>query len=499
MNGVASNGMVDLTTDAPPEPQSPELKRTMKNDGTFWIDYDSFLMGFHNVDVVLAFEGNHAKSFATNFPVKKSNHRCARAFELSAVPRQPGEEGSCSQVEVYVMIIQKTKRGASRGRTDRKVSYKACDTGILVGEQLSSNSTMRLGSVDGRFFGMNRNGHIKLTLDRNNVNRRLVVMPITFGHPAATDDERSFVVRVVSDAPLFVQETPTLPKMHLALERFCFGDKILSLTNSGTSSHRGVQGTKTMLMESKIGNAHLFKVLRVDCLAGSGGTVLLYLTVNDECFLQSDNVDISLSIEVNCRGMICRTADGLEKHEVVSKGKKFEAAWRRFSLTFTKESKSRLLAACVQSGQDFQMGSIKCSKLKSTSELGPMSKFVSKQSKPEASSKAKPSQKFDNYQEVGVFSSFDTPLDVFSSDFIDLSSTFNNTNTHFGGRQDDVIELYPNPSGNAHNVDQDLNAAIIASMMEQGGRNNQQNNSTENNSSFDDDISKAIAASLKDK
>ena len=126
-----------------------------------------------------------------------------------------------------------------------------------------------------------------------------------------------------------------------------------------------------------------------------------------------------------------------------------------------------------------------------------MSKFVSKQSKPEASLKGKPSQKFDNYQEFGVFSSFDTPLDAFSSDFIDLSSTFNNTNTHFGGRQDEVIELYPNPSDSAHmNVDQDLNAAIMASIMEnQSG----QNNTTENNSSFDDNMSKAIAASLKDK
>ena len=46
-----SKGMVDLTVMAP---QSPELKRTMVNDGTFWIDYDSFLMGFSNVDVVRA-------------------------------------------------------------------------------------------------------------------------------------------------------------------------------------------------------------------------------------------------------------------------------------------------------------------------------------------------------------------------------------------------------------------------------------------------------------
>jgi calpain-15 len=34
------------------------LQRSMTDDGTFWIDYDSFLMGFSNVDVVLAFKGN---------------------------------------------------------------------------------------------------------------------------------------------------------------------------------------------------------------------------------------------------------------------------------------------------------------------------------------------------------------------------------------------------------------------------------------------------------
>ena len=156
-----SNGMIDLTSDyMPQQPQSPELKRTMKNDGTFWIDYDSFLMGFHNVDIVLAFPGNHAKSFGSSFPIKKSNHRCDRAFELSAVGRQPGEEGAYNPtVEVYVMVIQKTRRGAARGRADRKVSYKACDVGILVAEQCSNSSgdQLQLGAVDGRFFGVNRN------------------------------------------------------------------------------------------------------------------------------------------------------------------------------------------------------------------------------------------------------------------------------------------------------------------------------------------------------
>jgi hypothetical protein len=48
------------------------LTRSLRNDGTFWIDYDNFLMAFYNVDVVLAFKGNHAKSFQSNFPSKVS-------------------------------------------------------------------------------------------------------------------------------------------------------------------------------------------------------------------------------------------------------------------------------------------------------------------------------------------------------------------------------------------------------------------------------------------
>lgn len=40
-----------------PSSMSPALERTMKNDGTFWIAYDDFLMAFSNVDVVLAFRG----------------------------------------------------------------------------------------------------------------------------------------------------------------------------------------------------------------------------------------------------------------------------------------------------------------------------------------------------------------------------------------------------------------------------------------------------------
>ena len=86
---------------------STTFERTYQNDGTFWIDYDNFLMGFSNVDVVLAFEGHHAKSFHSNFPIdKKSNHRCTRAFEVSLLDEQAGVPSSDS-IELYVMGIQK--------------------------------------------------------------------------------------------------------------------------------------------------------------------------------------------------------------------------------------------------------------------------------------------------------------------------------------------------------------------------------------------------------
>ena len=98
--------------------------------------------------------------------------------------------------------------------------------------------------------------------------------------------------------------------------------------------------------------------------------------------------------------MSCRTAAGIEKHEVVSKGKKFEAAWRRFSLEYTTESKSRLLCAIVQSGQNYQVGSIKCKALSAK-------KLVSVDSSLQTTLQIK--HKYDSYEDYGIFASTDTP------------------------------------------------------------------------------------------
>ena len=469
-----NQGIVDLTTTTTTTttatPQSPILERTMVNDGCFWIDYDSFLMGFTNVDVVLAFEGNHAMSFNTNFPTKLSNHRCSRAFEISTIERQPGDEiQGNNMVEVYVMIIQKTKRGASLGRVDRKVSYKACDVGIIVSERCSKEN--ELDSFDGRFFGLTRNGHIRLLLDRSLPDRKLIVMPISFGHPSATDDERSFVVRVVSDAPLLLQELSKTPEMNVVIQKFCFENhRGMSLNSTGTSKHMGTQGTRSILFEHRKNKTYIYKIFRIDCLAGDGGTVLLYLVVNDK-HLSTNKAEesISFSIEINCRGMVCRTANGPENHEVVSKGKKFEAAWRRFSLSFVGESKSRLLAVVVQGGQDYEMGSIKCMKASassSSSVTGPMSKFMNA---------ITPSvgllDKYRKYEDFGVFASVKTPPDN-QVDCVNLSSLVEVTTI------DSTEQI-------------EMNAAILASMTDSHVASSE-------SLSFDQEIEQAIALSLKD-
>ena len=490
-----SNGVFDLTVNTVPE--SPELKRTMKDDGVFWIDYDSFLMGFHNVDVVLAFEGNHAKSFGSNFAHKTSTHRCTRAFELSVVPRQPGEDGTNDKVEVYVMGIQKTRRGATHGRSDRKKSYKASDLGILVGECNNAEGPVQLDSVDGYFFGLTRNGHIRLELNRSQ-NKRLIVMPLSFGHPAATDEERSFVVRFCADSPLMVSELAEPPKMNVAIQKYCFGDKIMSFGHSGTSFHRGNQGKNTVLMEAKNDFTFLFKVVQVECMSGGGGTVLLYLLVNDELYSQmSTKQDISFSIDINCRGMVCRTASGLQQHETISKGEKFKAAWRRFSLSFTSESRSRLLAAVVQGGQDYQLGSIKAEPIsKKAGSSGPMSKFISSD-KGETSLK---NDKYARYEEFGMFSSVVTsPTFIakmnkrggFAMEDQELALALQKSKQDFDSKT--PIDL----CGDDHNVDDEksLDAAIMASIMEQ----QKSHTSRKHQDSYDEELEKAIALSLQNK
>ena len=89
-----------------------QVKRTGDDDGTFWMDYTHFLMGFSRVDVCVAPPQFHARSFANQFPIKKTAWRVARnCYKL---------RGSGT---IFAMALQPTKRGAWC-RSDRKKSYR---------------------------------------------------------------------------------------------------------------------------------------------------------------------------------------------------------------------------------------------------------------------------------------------------------------------------------------------------------------------------------------
>lgn len=320
-------------------------------------------MGFSNVDVVLAFLGNHAKSFPSNFATKKSNHRCVRAFEVSLLDPQP-EVPNRDTVEVYIMGIQKTRRGATRGRSDRKKSYKVCDLGMLVGENHEARDVldgennrgeMSFTTVKGQMFGFRRNGHYRLILDRKK-SKSVVVMPISFGHPAATDKELPFVLRFVSDAPLLIKELPNVPRMDMVLQTFCLS----------RHAPRTKQGIQRVVLDDP-----MCRLVQVDCLGNGGGTVFLYLCINQEEIQKQGLAEsgVSFSVQANCRGMSCRTENGLPHHETIAKGKKFEAAWRRYTCDFIGEKKSRLLLVLFQSGQDNEFGSIACKRIATPAKL----------------------------------------------------------------------------------------------------------------------------------
>eukprot|EP00439_Symbiodinium_sp_Y106_P073512 s243_g13.t2 len=142
---------------------SSELGCTGVDDGTFWMDYTHFLMGFQVVDVCpqalceisdqppmehenlwtwddmgmgLAHRGWHAASFPNTFCAKSSGSRiCKYFYELHCD----------AATTLYAMALQPTKRGAWC-REDRKKSYKPGDISLLV---LRINASCSRGGTAG--------------------------------------------------------------------------------------------------------------------------------------------------------------------------------------------------------------------------------------------------------------------------------------------------------------------------------------------------------------
>jgi hypothetical protein len=447
----------------------------MKNDGSFWIDYDNFIMAFHSVDVVLAFLGNHSKSFSSNFPAKKSNHRCARAFEVSLL-NDPDGHAAGQTVELYILGIQKTRRGASRGRTDRKKSYKPCDLGVLVAEIDDKDDNLKFASVKGQMFGLTRNDHFSVVLDRQ-INRRLIVMPISFGHPAATDKDLPFVLRFVSDAPLFIQERSGVPRMDLVMQSFCLSRNQLEGAGMYKILHQDL----------------LHRLIQIKCQR----TVFLYLFLNERELqkLGLESSGVSFLVQAECRGMLCRTELGLQQHETIAKGKKFQAAWRRFKCDFVAEKKSRLLLVLIQSGQDTEFNSIVCRRVSTPQKLGRGLSQSNLDGFVEAAQNYAPGKRND-YETRGIFNCVDENPEF---DFAIASTKVPFAAVDIGMGHErasdmslDEIELQRalELSRREASSDQDLQRTIVESKNASHG---------ESKTSYDDDVSKALQLSLQDQ
>ena len=82
------------------------FERTCVDDGTFWIDYTKFMMGFSHVDVCFAFKNWHAQSFTNHFPAdrKTSLRVCGTILTVRSATAQP--------TTLMVMALQPSKRGA---------------------------------------------------------------------------------------------------------------------------------------------------------------------------------------------------------------------------------------------------------------------------------------------------------------------------------------------------------------------------------------------------
>ena len=82
---------------------------TGESDGTFWIDWTHFLMGFSIVECCLAYRGWHCRSLPNAFPPSKSVWRvCEHLYRFTAPAGQ--------HTSLYLMALQPSKRTVSRAR-----------------------------------------------------------------------------------------------------------------------------------------------------------------------------------------------------------------------------------------------------------------------------------------------------------------------------------------------------------------------------------------------
>jgi len=208
---------------------SSELRRTGQQDGTFWMNYRDFLLGFALVDVSMAYRGMHSASFKENlFPIKDKSCQgkrlasCFYELHLSTALDSPGASQEAGNAlapprELHLLLIQPSKRG-SFCRDDRKKSYKPGDAVMFLvkrgGHGRGPPVVVAAGSFDRK-----RIAHLRYTVPEGDATLELCVMALGSGPAAAggADSKASkksrapFVLRLCGTMPFRVERKESTP------------------------------------------------------------------------------------------------------------------------------------------------------------------------------------------------------------------------------------------------------------------------------------------------
>ena len=191
------------------------IRRTAVNDGTFWIDYTHFLLGFSRLDVSFAYRDWHSRSFNNYFPKAEDKVRlCAMSYWVRQVPLEVKKSGGSSITHVTMSALQRTRRGAWC-RSDVKKSYKYGHLSLLLLRRtITTNKELEWTVVAGGLSGASRENTIGVTLEANNTSEGceyLLVVYCLGSTPSAaeTTSKQPFTLRFTSSQPIEVVEVPS--------------------------------------------------------------------------------------------------------------------------------------------------------------------------------------------------------------------------------------------------------------------------------------------------
>jgi len=198
--------------------QGEELERTGVDDGTFWMDWTHFLMGYSRIDVCYAHQDWHCKSLENMFPANqdKLSRLCAKSYLIAV----NSEAASRPTTILHVSAIQPTKRG-SWCRSDRKKSYRPGGVQLILAKCDASTGSV-LSIVQSAFDGADDRATVTCLLE-NDPRYMFVVFPLCLGQaPTAAESTKlqPFSMRFFAESPLAIHEvTPSSPPSHLKASR----------------------------------------------------------------------------------------------------------------------------------------------------------------------------------------------------------------------------------------------------------------------------------------